>query len=166
MFGQAAREHRYGSCNGGGMAGGGTCQECAQRAAVVAEARSWLRTPYHHAAQLKGAGVDCAMLPMAVYRAAGLIPEFEFDRYPPDWHLHRDEERYLGIVTRFAHEVPEPTGPGDFVLYRWGRCFAHGAIIVGWPAIIHAVIHVGVALDDGNAGQLAGRPRRYFSLWS
>jgi len=139
--------------------------EAEQRAAVVTEARSWLRTPYHHAARVKGAGVDCAMLPRAVYYAAGLIPDFTMERYPPDWHRHRDEERYLQIVARFAREVPEPTGPGDFVLYKFGRCFAHGAVIVGWPQIIHAVIHVGVTLDDGNAGQLAGRPRRFFTLW-
>lgn len=30
-----------------------------QRAAVVAEARSWIGTPYHNCADVKGAGVDC-----------------------------------------------------------------------------------------------------------
>ena len=39
----------------------------AQRAAVVAEARSWIGTPYHHAADVKGHGVDCAMLLIRVY---------------------------------------------------------------------------------------------------
>ncbi|HTJ64756.1 MAG TPA: hydrolase [Alphaproteobacteria bacterium] len=136
-----------------------------QRAAVVQEARGWLGTPYHHAAQIKGAGVDCAMLPAAVYRAAGLIPEIPIGHYPPDWHLHRETERYLDIVLSHAAEVPAPTGAGDFVLYRFGRAFAHGAIIVDWPAIIHAVIRVGVVLDDGASGRLAGRPRRFFTLW-
>lgn len=139
----------------------------AQRAAVVAEARTWLRTPYHHAGTIKGAGVDCAMLPLAVYRATGLLPEFSFDDYPPDWHLHRDAERYLEIVTCFAREVQAPIGPGDFVLFRWGRCFAHGAIIVDWPQIIHAVLHVGVAQDNAlQVSQLIDRPRRFFTLWS
>ena len=137
-----------------------------QRAAVVAEALSWQGTPYHHAAQLKGAGVDCAMLPAAVYRAAGLIPDFAVAHYPPDWHLHRDAERYLDTVTRYATEVPAPTGPGDFVLYRWGRCFAHGAIVIAWPEILHAMIHAGVIRDRGDAGRLADRARRFFTLWS
>ena len=135
------------------------------RQAVVAEALSWQGTPYHHAARIKGAGVDCAMLPAEVYRAVGLIPEFAVEDYPPDWHLHRDAERYLDIVARHATEVPAPTGPGDFVLYRWGRCFAHGGIVTGWPRIVHAVIHVGVVLDRGDAGRLADRPRRFFTLW-
>ena len=139
--------------------------EVEQRAAVVAEARSWLATPYHHAARVKGAGVDCAMLPAAVYRTCGLIPPLTVEHYPPDWHLHRDIERYLDVVTSYASEVPGPTGPGDFVLYRWGRCFAHGAIVVDWPMIIHALINIGVTLDRGDAGKLSGRPRRYFTLW-
>jgi cell wall-associated NlpC family hydrolase len=137
----------------------------ASRAEVIAEARSWLGTPYHHAAQVKGAGVDCAMLPAAIYRAAGLIPSVSVEHYPPDWHLHRDVERYLTVVTCYAAEVPAPTGPGDFVLFRWGRCFAHGAIVVDWPAIIHAVLHVGVVFDRGDGGRLADRPRRFFTLW-
>ena len=33
--------------------------ELAQRLAVVAEAESWLGTPYHHEARIKGHGVDC-----------------------------------------------------------------------------------------------------------
>ena len=77
----------------------------------------------------------------------------------------RDAERYLDIVARHAREVSAPTGPGDFVLYRWGRAFAHGAIVVAWPSIIHALIHVGVTEDNGEAGQLAGRARRFFTLW-
>ena len=136
-----------------------------QRRQVVTEARSWLGTPYHHAAQVKGAGVDCAMLPASVYRAAGLIPDFPVEHYPPDWHMHRDTERYLDIVTRHASEVASPTGPGDFALFRWGRCFAHGAIVIDWPVIIHAALHVGVVLDLGNDGRLAGRARRFFTLW-
>jgi cell wall-associated NlpC family hydrolase len=139
--------------------------EASQRAAVVAEARTWLNTPYHHQARVKQAGVDCAMLPLAVYSAVGLIPEIAIDHYPPDWHLHRDTERYLDIVAAHAAEVPAPTGPGDFVLYRWGRAFAHGALIVDWPTVIHAVIDVGVVLDDGTSGRLRDRPRRFFTLW-
>lgn len=68
------------------------------RARIVEEARSWLGTPYHHHAMVKGAGVDCAMLLVAVYGAVGLLPEgFDPRPYPQDWHLHRDCERYLGV---------------------------------------------------------------------
>ena len=34
----------------------------ALREAVVTEAKTWIGTPFHHAARIKGAGVDCLML--------------------------------------------------------------------------------------------------------
>jgi hypothetical protein len=40
-----------------------------------------------------------------------LIPPIAVDHYPPDWHLHRDVERYLDVVTAHAAEVPEATVP-------------------------------------------------------
>jgi cell wall-associated NlpC family hydrolase len=70
----------------------------AERAAVVAEARAWLRTPYHHMGRVKGAGVDCATLLAEIYARAGVVPAVAIPFYPPDWHLHRDAERYLGFV--------------------------------------------------------------------
>jgi cell wall-associated NlpC family hydrolase len=139
--------------------------EADQRAAVTAIARSWLGTPYHHAARVRGAGCDCATLPAEVYAAAGMIPRIAIEHYPPDWHLHRSAERYLAHVLAHAREVPAPTGLGDFVLYRWGRAFAHGAIVIDWPTIIHAVVHIGVVFDHGEDGRLKGRERRFFTLW-
>ena len=76
-----------------------------EREAVVAEARQWLRTPYHHMGRVKGAGVDCATLLAEVYANAGVIPMVTIPFYPPDWHLHRDAERYLGFVLEHAFEL-------------------------------------------------------------
>jgi cell wall-associated NlpC family hydrolase len=136
-----------------------------QRAAVIAEAKTWLRTPYHHRAHVKGGGVDCAYLLIEVYHACGLIPSIDPGEYPPDWMMHREEERYLGWVKKFAHEVETPR-PGDIALYHVGRCFAHGAIVVDWPTIIHAYIREkNVQISLGNQGWLEGRKVKYFSLW-
>jgi NlpC/P60 family putative phage cell wall peptidase len=106
----------------------------AKRAAVVAEAESWLGTPYHHMARLKGVGCDCLTLLAAVYEAAGVVPVIEIPFYPPDWHLHRGVERYMDGLLAYAHEVDAPA-PGDVALFRFGRCFSHGAIVVEWPRI-------------------------------
>ena len=65
------------------------------RARVVAEALSWLGTPYAHRQRLKGVGVDCAQLPLAVYAAAGVLGTDEVGPYAAQWHLHRGEELYL-----------------------------------------------------------------------
>jgi cell wall-associated NlpC family hydrolase len=134
------------------------------RAAVVAEALSWLNTPYHPHGRLKGVGVDCAMLPAEVYHAAGLIKHVDPAHYPVDWHLHRSEERYLSVVLEHAHETT-CVKPGDLVLYKWGRCFAHGAIVIQWPTIIHAFIGQGVVEAHGTMGRLEGRERRFYTLW-
>ena len=102
----------------------------AARAAVVAEARSWIGTPYHHAADVKGrtGGVDCAMLLVRVYCDRGLVEKFDPRPYTRDWFLHRNEERYLGFLLARSCEVCRSL-EGDIVLFRFGRCFAHAGIV-------------------------------------
>lgn len=114
-------------------------EETKQRAAVIAEARSWLRTPYHHKGHVKGAGVDCAMLLICVYSApsVGLIKYFEPDHYPEDWAQNNFDERYLSYVIEYAEETKTP-GPGDIVVYKVGHSFSHAGIVVEWPLIIHS----------------------------
>jgi NlpC/P60 family putative phage cell wall peptidase len=109
------------------------------RPAVVAAARSWIGTPYHHAADVKGHGVDCAMILVRVYCDLGLVELFDPRPYTRDWMLHRDDERYLGFLLARAKIVAEPK-PGDVILFRFGRCFAHGGIVaVANPlTIVHA----------------------------
>ncbi len=139
----------------------------ASRSAVVAEALSWLRTPYHHRGRLKHTGVDCAQFPLQVYAACGLIDPFDPGDYPPDWHLHRSQERYLEPVCRLARQIePATVQPGDFVVFRVGRCFAHGAIVIDWPRIVHAVVNHCVMLDEATSGRLAKSPFLAFTLWS
>jgi NlpC/P60 family putative phage cell wall peptidase len=119
------------------------------RAAVVAEARSWIGTPYHHAADVKGHGVDCAMLLVRVYCDLGLIEPFDPRPYTRDWFLHRNEERYLGSLLARSHEVREPS-LGDIVLFRVGRCFAHAGIASRTEPlrIIHAFSNSACVVED------------------
>lgn len=148
-----------------------------EREAVVAEALSWQRTPYHHNARVKGSGVDCAMLLAEVYPKVvpHLVPPITPEHYPPDWHLHRSKERYLEYVLKNATEIPEAeAGAGDVVMFKFGRCFSHGAIIVKWPKIVHAYVGIGCQLEDANGAQWLRyrgeaenqpRERRFFTLW-
>ena len=134
------------------------------RQRIVEEARSWLGTPYHHQAMVKRAGVDCAMILVAVYRSVGLIPAgFDPRPYPQDWHLHRDAERYLGNITRFCREVESPQ-VGGIAVWRFGRTFSHGGIYIGGNQVIHSYIGRGVVLDDMGQAELLGRGVRYFDF--
>ena len=134
----------------------------ALRAAVVQEAATWIGTPFHHAARVKGAGVDCLMLLAEVYERAGVAGHIEPPFYVPDWHLHREAERYLQGLMRYARPVKRPE-PGDIVLFRFGRTFSHGAIVVEWPRLIHAYWAIGVVWGDATLYPLADRPVRFFS---
>lgn len=147
----------------------------AQRAAVVAEALSFIGTPYHHMGRIKGSkgGVDCAMLLAEVYHRAGVIAHVEVAHYPPDWHLHRRDERFLAYLLDRAMPTETPQ-PGDVVTWRIGLGFAHAAIVVdpGWPAIVHSDMTAGFVLrSDGTRGRHAHardgtpRPVRFFTLW-
>jgi cell wall-associated NlpC family hydrolase len=142
--------------------------EAETRAAIVAEALSWEGTPYLSRARIKGVGVDCAMLPSAVYHAVGLIPDMQPD-YPADWMLHRDEERFLSYVTPWAGEIDESeAGPGDMVIWKFGRTYSHSAIIIDLPVVLHAVVR-GRAVVRGDMARdvdLIDRPKRFFSLFA
>lgn len=137
-----------------------------QRTRVLDIARSWLKTPFHDCACVKGAGVDCAMLVAAVFEEAGLIEKVPIEHYSPQWFLHRDEEKYLSYIVPRAVEIKQQNlKPADLVIFKIGRCFAHGAIITedGWPYIIHAykpdrMVTVGYA----DQGDLAKREKRFF----
>jgi NlpC/P60 family putative phage cell wall peptidase len=123
--------------------------ERAQRAAVIGAARSWIGTPYHHAAGVKGAGCDCAMLLVRVYCDLELVEPFDPRPYTRDWMFHRGEERYLEFLLARAREVPAPS-PGDVILFRYGRCFSHGGIVtVAAPlTIVHAFAPARAVVED------------------
>jgi cell wall-associated NlpC family hydrolase len=110
-------------------------REAEQRAAFIAEAMTWLGTPFRDQADIKGGGVDCAMLLVRAAADTGLImipadnPRWPRP-YPPQWHLHRSEEKFLAIVSQLGAEVQRAPIPGDVIVYQVGRCFSHGGIIL------------------------------------
>jgi cell wall-associated NlpC family hydrolase len=143
----------------------------AQRAAVVAMARSWIGTPYHNCADIKHVGVDCGMLLVRVFVDSGLCAPFDPRPYPVDWHLHRNEERYLGFIFDRSCEIGRPK-PGDVMVLRYGRCYSHGAIVTrGAPlTIVHAYYPARCVIEEEIARNAvladAARKPRFFSIWA
>jgi len=139
------------------------------RFAVVSAARLWLGTPYHHAADIRGVGVDCAMILVRVFCDLGLVQPFDPRPYTKDWMLHRDEEKYLGFLLQSAREVERPE-PGDVMLFRVGRCFSHGGIVTEANplTIVHAYAPARCVLEEEVARhpELAKRPAKAFSHWA
>lgn len=143
-------------------------QHTEDRKRIIECARTWVRTPFHDNARLKGIGVDCAQFVAAVYEEAGLIPHIVTPSYSSQFFMHKAEERLIAHVSQYALEIEErQAAMGDLVLYKWGHAFAHAAIIVEWPKeIIHAHKRSGLVLPArGFDSDLKGRATRFFSLW-
>ena len=154
-------------------------EEAAARAAFIAEALSWVGTPFRDCADVKGPGgaVDCAMLLVRCAIDTGRFPPFDPRPYAPRWHLHRSEELFLGwIADRLGAVEVEAPRVGDVVLWQFGRCFSHGAVLVSAAEGCHAYYAAGTVLvsqlheplldfiSDGRAN--IPRPVRYFDLWA
>lgn len=87
------------------------------RAAVVAEARAWIGTPYVHQASCRGAGADCLGLVRGVWRAV-IGPEPEVPPpYTPDWGEGGGRELLLSAAMGWLRHVTVPA-PGDVILFR------------------------------------------------
>ena len=119
------------------------------RAAIVAEARGWIGTPYRHQASLKDVGCDCLGLVRGVWRnCIGDEPEMP-PPYAPDWAEAKGDETLAAAALR--HLVPvarDGFGAGDVLLFRWRDGFVakHVAIASSARTMIHA--HDGAAVCE------------------
>ncbi|MDQ0506538.1 NlpC/P60 family protein [Xanthobacter agilis] len=117
------------------------------RAALVAEARTWIGTPYRHRASLKGVGADCLGLVRGVWRGC-IGPEPEpLPPYAPDWAEAARRETLADTARRHLDPIdPAMAGPGDVVLFRFRAHLPakHAAILSGPSGMIHAYDGVSV----------------------
>jgi len=135
------------------------------RAAVVYAAMGWIGTPYHHHGRVQGVGVDCAQLLVAAYVEAGAIGTVETESYPHDWHLHHSEERFLGWLAKLGGVRVQTPAPGDIAVFKYGRCFSHGAIWIGDGRVVHSYIGLGVCAHRLDEAPLHGREVQFWSMW-
>ncbi len=168
-----------------------TILEAAQRQAVIAEAESWIGTPFHHQGRVKGpqGGVDCAMLllevfkkvfscqlPVASEESKAETPKLGTGNwelgtltYSMQWHLHHSEEKYLEMILALGGKPVESPGPGDIAIWKIGRAYSHGAIVVVWPKIIHAAaLPINQCILDNalmSALNLDKHPVKFFTAW-
>ena len=117
---------------------------------VVAEARTWIGSPYHSGARLKSVGVDCGMLLLEVFEQCKMIDHVSVEPYPFDFHLHKSEELYLSWVQRYCNIIDDAPQPGDIAVFKFGRCVSHAGIVLEWPRIIHAYVGMGVIVSSVN----------------
>lgn len=122
------------------------------RESVVAEARSWIPTPYVPRGMVKHSGCDCATFIACVLVAAGLAEPIEIGVISDDWFQHTSEEKYMRRLLRHASRILEGISyashkiePGNIVLARvvGSKVYNHGAIVTRWPMVIQST-HQGI----------------------
>jgi len=137
---------------------------------VIASARSWLGTPYHDQASLKGVGCDCLGLARGVWREVVGPEPFPIPAYSRDWGETGPREASepvpqganrssgaigggegpIGLVEGARRMMPEiapsDIGPGALVLFRMKpRAIAkHVGILTGSGSFLHAYERLGV----------------------
>lgn len=116
--------------------------EIVRRADIVAAARGWLGTPYHHQASVRGVGADCLGLVRGVWRDIyGTSPEAP-PAYSRDWAEATGEETLIAAAARHmvATDATTPHG-GDVVVFRLrpGLVAKHAGILTSPNSFIHAM---------------------------
>lgn len=111
------------------------------RSEIVAAARRYLGTPYHHQAALCGAGCDCLGLVRGVWRDLyGAEPEAP-PPYTPDWGETGTVELLLDAAARHMTPVAVADAkPGDVLAFRMRRTAIakHVAVLSAPARLIHA----------------------------
>ena len=120
-----------------------------RQARLLAEAESWVNTPFRAHAAVKGAGADCVKMVAEIMVACGLIPGYTFPPYTLDWAKHQDRSLVLEWldacpqVARVPVEDPakiiDLVQIGDVLGFTIGRCVQHAAVALNPPLIINAV---------------------------
>lgn len=115
------------------------------RAEVIAEARTWVGTRFHHQAAVKGVGCDCIGLIAGVAAAVGMLEAAAWlaDARCRSYTREPAPQMLLGAATDYLLEIPRwQLGPADIPLFRVrnGKYGQHFAILTADdpPRMIHA----------------------------
>ena len=109
---------------------------------IIKAARTWIDTPYHHQARIKGVGCDCIGLVIGVCWELGLI-DFDignYDRTP-------DSTMMMELLDHHCTRTEDPS-PGDLLVFRIRKNPQHVGILTD-SGIIHAYQSVGKVVEHG-----------------
>jgi len=131
-----------------------------RRSDVVAAARSWIDTPFHWQASVKGVGADCRGLISGVARDLGLPEADSF--YARTANYDKVDTALLKVGLRALFDQVGEARPGDVLLLKIRGKAQHLAIYVGDGRMIHTY--------GNNIGRVievpVGRSRPIDSIWA
>jgi len=110
---------------------------------VLAAGRTWLRTPFHWEASLKGVGADCKGLLGGAARECGFPEGNTMEAVLVGYARHIDEAKLLAGLDRLFDRVPCDLGqaePGDVLAFRIRDRVQHLGLY-GGDGTRHTVLH-------------------------
>lgn len=116
------------------------------RAHLVATARGWIGTPFHHQASCRGAGADCLGFVRGVWREA-LGEAVPVPAYAADWTTLPGDDRLRGGLARALLPVEtDRARPGDVLLFclRPSGIGSHAGLMTAPDRFLHALESTGV----------------------
>ena len=121
---------------------------------IVAEARSWIGTPWQHQQRLKGIATDCIGLIGGVALEVGIEGAKEWADDPDLHHYGRipDPHLLLAGCDRFLERVEiADVLPGDVLVMAFSRQPQHFAIVSKLDPmyLVHAYQSVGRVVENG-----------------
>lgn len=132
---------------------------------IVAEARSWIGTPYRHQHSVKHQGCDCLGLLRGVYRNVVGEEPAQPPAYSPSWGEAGKTEYMLDAAKRYLTPAVRARGEvraGDVLVFRMrhGMIAKHCAIATGDGTMVHANSYSGAVvecpIDDKWLSKIAG----------
>ncbi|MBU2701186.1 cell wall-associated NlpC family hydrolase [Sporomusaceae bacterium BoRhaA] len=127
-----------------------TDKEKLEREAIIKEALTWQKTPYHCGGRIKGAGTDCGLFILQVFENVGLLPHIEIPTYPIDIAANCATPMYLNKIKEYCHEVNREPLVGDIIVYKMKGSLVphHAALCCDKEFIIHSHVKTGVTLSN------------------
>lgn len=110
------------------------------RAAIIAEAKRWVGTPFLHQAAVKGVGCDCLGLVRGVWQTVSKA-SISLAPYAQNWAEKGGSEiLHDGLLAHGVKIDPSQSRPGDVVLFRFRADYpcSHVGLIMPNAKLIHA----------------------------
>lgn len=117
---------------------------------IIAEARTWVGTPWVHQACCKGAGVDCLHFIAGVVRNVGSeIAERFFAN--PAWHNYGREPAAADLFAacdELSDRIdPASALPADVLVFRVGRHPMHFGFLTAPDRVMHSWVAAGRVVE-------------------
>ena len=125
---------------------------------VVAEARQWIGTPYHHQAAVRGVGCDCAGLVLGVAKVLALT-----GYRPTAWGRQPNSSELADHLAAAGCVPVDAGGAGRLVQFALPGDMAHLGICSD-SSVIHSWVAAGGVCEMAMTAGWARRVRQYWAL--